>query len=593
MGAFDGKVALVTGAGQGLGRAYALALASAGAKVVVNDPGCEPRDDALVSLAEEVVAEIRALGGEAVADRGSVAWRADAQAMVARAVECFGRLDVLINNAGVLRDKTLVRMKEQMWDQVLDVHLKGTFLVTRFAFEQMLRSGRGGRIINTSSYAGLKGNFGQSNYAAAKAGIAGLTRTVALEGARYNITCNAIAPLAKTRMSQALAEVPESFRAEDVAPLVLWLASEESAGVTGRVFGAHGRHYFEYVVETTPGVAREEPWTLEEVGAHFEAITARPRSVIGRGGCEDVAREEAREGIVGQASPHAQGPREAAVGKTFEMPARRLTAPEMIAYAEAVHERQPRYLSEEVEGGLVAAPLFAVQPLFSGLEAVLADEELAVDLLRLVHGEQEMIFYDVLRPGDLVVPRAEIASVEEKSSGWLVQVRQHLMREGEAVVEAVSTLFVRKRSPGAPAPQSEAKRAAPKNSPAEPAPDVPEVIFSQEEVVAEDQPRRYAAASGDHNAIHLDASVAKAAGLPDVILHGLCTMAFAARAAVDGVAQGRVERLRRIKVRFARPVFRGERLSTQIREREPGRFLLETLNEKGQPVLSHGEVEIG
>lgn len=704
MGAFDGKVALVTGAGGGLGRAYALALAQGGAAVVVNDLGVSRHgEDEGQALAEKVVDEIKALGGKAVADRGSVSSADDAQAMVTRAIESFGRLDIVINNAGILRDKTLVRMNEAMWDQVIDVHLKGTFLVTKFAVEAMIKAGQGGRIINTSSYAGLKGNFGQTNYGAAKAGIAGLTRVVALECARYKVTCNAIAPVAKTRMTEELDMVPESYAAEDVAPLVMWLASEEAAGVSGRVFGAHGRHYFEYVMETTPGVEREQAWTLEEVGKRFEAITA-PAGTGGESAGEDAARARAifealpevfdREagaswdaGLVfevrgagtfglrvnegsasyvegapdkvsakvefdsaqtlidlaaGQLSAQkafmagkikadnmgalmkfasffdlqaagaiaaggaaadaqsqsaasegggqgAEGPNGEVVGKKFKMPARHLKPSEMIAYAEAVDDRQARYLSEDAEGGLVAAPLFAVQPLFGALETAMMDEELNADMLRLVHGEQEMTFFDVLRPWDLISPRSEITKVEEKSSGWLIEVRQRLMREGELVVEASSSLFVRKPSDGTNAKKSNDSKKA---RAGEEERESPEVVFAQEQVVARDQPRRYAAASGDHNPIHVDEEVARAAGLPDVILHGLCTMAFAARAAVEGVADGRVERLKRMKVRFARPVFRGQQLTTRLWEVEPGRYGLETLNEKGQPVLTHGEVEV-
>ncbi|RDV36582.1 SDR family NAD(P)-dependent oxidoreductase [Bradymonadaceae bacterium TMQ3] len=703
MGAFDGKVALITGAGGGLGRAYALALAKAGAAVVVNDLGVSRHgENEGQALAEKVVDAIKALGGRAVADCGSVSSADDAQAMVARAIESFGRLDIVINNAGILRDKTLVRMNEAMWDQVMDVHLKGTFLVTKFAVEAMLKAGQGGRIINTSSYAGLKGNFGQSNYGAAKAGIAGLTRVVALECARYNITCNAIAPVAKTRMTEALDMVPESYAAEDVAPLVLWLASEDAAGVSGRVFGAHGRHYFEYMMETTPGVEREEAWTVEEVGRRFEAITA-PAGSCSERAVEDAARARAifealpqvfdREagaswdaglvfevrgagtyglrvsegsasvvegtpdtvsarvtfdsaqtllelaagqlsaqkafmsgqikadamgvlmkfasyfdlqaaGAIAAGAPKAdvqatsgtsegsgqgaEGPNGEVVGKRFKMPPRDLNPAEMIAYAEAVDDRQARYLREDAEGGLVAAPLFAVQPLLGALEMAMRDEELNADVLRLVHGEQEMTFYDVLRPGDRVSPHSEIAKVEEKSSGWLIEVRQQLMREGGLVVEASSSLFVRKSGDGTKTINGSKKVRA-----GEEVRESPEVVFTQEQVVAEDQPRRYAAASGDHNPIHVDEEVARAAGLPDVILHGLCTMAFAARAAVEGVAEGRVERLRRMKVRFARPVFRGQELTTRIWEVEPGRYGLETLNEKGQPVLTHGEVELG
>ena len=205
MGLLEGKVAIVTGSGGGIGRAEALLLAQEGASVVVNDVG-GGRDGGGHSsnMADQVVAEIVASGGNAVASYDTVASAEGAERIVKTAVDRFGRLDILINNAGILRDKTLLKMDDAMWDSVIAVHLRGTFLCTKAAAQQMISQGRGGRIVNTTSLSGMLGNFGQSNYSAAKAGIYGFTRTSSIELQKHRITVNAIAPIAKTRMTEDL-----------------------------------------------------------------------------------------------------------------------------------------------------------------------------------------------------------------------------------------------------------------------------------------------------------------------------------------------------------------------------------------------------
>jgi len=268
----EGKVAIVTGAGGGLGRSHALVFAQEGAKVVVNDPGVS-RDGAGTNskMADAVVAEIKKAGGEAVANYDSVATTEGAEAIIKTAVDKFGRVDILVNNAGILRDKTILNMTDDMWDLVLAVHLRGTFACTRAAARLMKEKGGGGRIINTTSLAGLKGNFGQSNYSAAKAGIYGLTLTAAQEFGKEGITVNVIAPLAKTRMTEDIDTIPAEYRAEDVSPVVLFLASDLAKDVTGRVFGVHGRHLFEYKMEMTAGKERKDAWTPSEISTFIHA----------------------------------------------------------------------------------------------------------------------------------------------------------------------------------------------------------------------------------------------------------------------------------------------------------------------------------
>jgi NAD(P)-dependent dehydrogenase (short-subunit alcohol dehydrogenase family) len=254
MGICDGRVVIVTGAGGGLGRAHALAFAAAGACVVVNDIGTSREGEgASAAPAQQVVDEITAAGGEAVANTDDVADWDGAERLVATAVDTFGSLDVLVNNAGFLRDRMLVGMSAEEWDAVIRVHLRGHFCTLRHAAAFWRDRSKAGapvdaRIINTSSGAGLMGSVGQGNYAAAKAGIVGLTLNAAAELARYGVTANAIAPAARTRMTEVA--MPDMMRApdagfdamapENVSPLVVWLGSAESKDVTGRVFEVEG-----------------------------------------------------------------------------------------------------------------------------------------------------------------------------------------------------------------------------------------------------------------------------------------------------------------------------------------------------------------
>jgi NAD(P)-dependent dehydrogenase (short-subunit alcohol dehydrogenase family) len=278
MGLLDGKSAIITGAGNGIGRATALLFASEGAKVIVNDVGSSRAGEGgTATPADDVVAEIRAAGGTAAANYDSVASPDGARAIVDSAVREFGRLDVLVNNAGILRDKTLLKLELAQWDAVIDVHLKGTFLCTQAAATVMKEQGSG-RIVNTTSVSGLLGNFGQSNYAAAKAGIYGLTRTASIELQRYGISVNAVAPVAKTRMTEDLpmfAKIEGTLSAEHVAPAHLFLASDLCGERTGIVLAVAGARMSIYKVVESAGQFKESDggiWTAQEIEQYFDAI---------------------------------------------------------------------------------------------------------------------------------------------------------------------------------------------------------------------------------------------------------------------------------------------------------------------------------
>ncbi|MEO8266676.1 MAG: SDR family oxidoreductase [Ilumatobacteraceae bacterium] len=248
----EGRIAVVTGAGRGIGREHALSLAAHGAKVVVNDVGAAvDGSGGDLSPAEQVVQEIKGMGGEAVANGDSVSSWEGAQRLINTAIETFGDLHVVVNNAGILRDRVLANMTEEEWDAVINVHLKGTFAPSRWAaayWRERAKAGQpvDGRIINTTSVSGIYGNPGQTNYGAAKAGIAAFTNIAALELARYGVTVNAVAPVALTRMTEGLGPAPETDEQREmrsprwIAPIVTWLASAESKDISGRVFEASG-----------------------------------------------------------------------------------------------------------------------------------------------------------------------------------------------------------------------------------------------------------------------------------------------------------------------------------------------------------------
>jgi NAD(P)-dependent dehydrogenase (short-subunit alcohol dehydrogenase family) len=295
----EGRIVIVTGAGNGIGRAHALAFARAGAKVVVNDLGASREGEGTSSgPADAVVEEIRAMGGEAVTNGADVADWEQARGLVRTALDAFGGLDVVVNNAGFVRDRMFVSCSEAEWDAVVRVHLKGHFCVARHAAEHWRNQSKAGqtvdaRIINTSSGAGLQGSVGQSAYSAAKGGIATLTLVQAAELGRYGVTANAIAPAARTRMTEGIftdMAAPEDDRfdenaPENVSPLVVWLASAESRDVTGRVFEVKGG-----IIGTSDGwrdgpmIDKGARWEPDEVGAVVHELLEKspvPQKVFG------------------------------------------------------------------------------------------------------------------------------------------------------------------------------------------------------------------------------------------------------------------------------------------------------------------------
>ena len=284
---FQDRVAVITGAGGGLGRQHALLLASRGAQVVVNDlGGSVSGEGGDVGPAETTAKEINELGGVAVADTNSVATPEGGAAIIQTALDAFGRVDIVINNAGILRDKAFHNMTQEMIDAVLDVHLRGAFNVTRPAWTAM-REQRYGRVLNTASNAGILGNFGQANYGAAKMGLVGLTRVLAIEGAKYNIKVNAIAPVAATRMTMELfGPMAEKLDPALVSPIAAWLVHEECP-VTGEVYSAAGGRIARFFVGLTPGYFNPQ-LTLEDVRDHFDDIRREDGYTVPSGVTDEI-----------------------------------------------------------------------------------------------------------------------------------------------------------------------------------------------------------------------------------------------------------------------------------------------------------------
>ena len=269
---FDNKVAIITGAGGGLGREHALLLASRGAQIVINDLGgtVDGSGEGTEGPAHTTAKEINDLGGVAVANTDSVATPEGGEAIVQTAVDNFGKVDIVINNAGILRDKAFHNMTPDLLEPVIDVHLKGAFYVTRPAWK-LMREQNYGRVINTSSNAGILGNFGQTNYGAAKMGLVGFTRVLAVEGARNNIKANAIAPIARTRMTEeVLGPLAEQLAPALVSPLVAWLAHED-CDVSGEIYSAAGGRIARMFIGLTHGYYNPE-LTVEDVRDHWGEI---------------------------------------------------------------------------------------------------------------------------------------------------------------------------------------------------------------------------------------------------------------------------------------------------------------------------------
>ena len=610
---FDGRVAVVTGAGGGLGRAYARLLAARGAAVVVNDlGGGRHGEGAATSAADQVVAEINDAGGEAVANYDSVE---DGGRIVQTALDKFGRLDIVINNAGILRDTSFHKMTAEDWEKIYRVHLYGGFQVTHAAWP-VLRDQGYGRIVMTSSAAGLYGNFGQANYGSAKLGLLGLANSLAVEGRKRNVLVNTIAPLAGSRLTETILppEMVAALRPEYVAALVAWLCHESfiesgqvfevGAGWAARVRWQRARGLFLPLDAATTPEAVAEQWAVVNDftdPTYPETPTDSFAPVVEN--LQRASKESEEIGRLGDSeiSPISQSPDLpisesplSAIGHTFTPTTTHYDESDLSLYALAVgaaaeptDPTELPFVYELSRDGFRALPTYAVTFPFSMLWEILNVPGLKFNPALLLHGEQYLELRRPLPTNATLTNTARIANIYDKGSGALVLLDVNTADEqGDVVAFNRVSLFIRgiggfggERGPASISPTlSQGERE-------------PDAVHRQR--TTDNQALLYRLSSGDRNPLHADPAFAAAGGFERPILHGLCTFGFAGRAVLRAFAGNDPARFQSIGARFTRHVFPGETLITEMWAVADDRIVFQTkVAERDEVVLSNGVVTL-
>lgn len=589
---FSGRVVVVTGAGAGLGRAYALLFGERGASVVVNDLGSSRHGDGTNSKTADIVAEeIKSKGGKAVADYNSVT---EGEKIIETALKTFGRIDIVVNNAGILRDKSFARISENDWDLIHDVHLKGSFKTTQAAWPHF-RKQNYGRIIMTSSNSGIYGNFGQANYSAAKMGLIGLANTLAIEGRKNNIHCNVIVPTAASRLTEDILP-PDLFaelKPELIAPVVVWLCHEQctdsgtiveaAAGWATKCYLVRGKGHLlrDRISDLVTPEAVQERWskvTDMSTITHLESIEEASGSLMTV--LEEMRNNELNASVGRTKTDEAEG--------TYN-----ITSKDCILYALGVGASvgdisNLRYLYENHED-FSTLPTFSIIPglmtlLSSGIfETVIPGH--TVNFSKALHGEQYIEILKPLPTSGNVISHCKVADVLDKGKGAVLVCDVDTYDEaGEKLAYGQITVFVvgaggfgGKRNSSITKPIVEHPARQPDAS-----------VLQKTHC---DQAAIYRL-SGDVNPLHIDPEFAKVLGYSTPILHGLCSLGFSARHVLSQYASNNPLLCHAIKARFVKPVVPGETLRTDMWQEGNRIHFQTTAVESGNVVISGAYVDL-